>query len=191
MSLAPFLAALTVIALAELGDKTQLLTFGLATRYPFWTVISAVASATALLMGIAVILGGFLNQLIPLFYLQLFAGTLFILFGFWTLFGKEDKDDGEEQGGAGKGAFGIVFSSFFLAELGDKTQLATLALTAKYGAPVLVWAGATLGMIVVNGLSILAGGWLGKHLAPRLIKYVGAAVFILFGLWTFFELFRA
>jgi putative Ca2+/H+ antiporter (TMEM165/GDT1 family) len=177
--LTPFLAALAVIALAELGDKTQLLT------------ISAVACATAALMAAAVIFGGFLNQFIPLFYVQLFAGSLFILFGLWTLFGKDkDEDKEKEKGGAGN-PFWIVFGSFFLAELGDKTQLATLALSAKYGAPFQVWLGATLGMIIINLISVLAGGWTRRYIPEKVVKYVGAAVFILFGLWTFFELFRA
>jgi putative Ca2+/H+ antiporter (TMEM165/GDT1 family) len=189
--LTPFLAALAVIALAELGDKTQLLTFGFAARYPFWQVISAVACATAALMAAAVIFGGFLNQFIPLFYVQLFAGSLFILFGLWTLFGKDkDEDKEKEKGGAGN-PFWIVFGSFFLAELGDKTQLATLALSAKYGAPFQVWLGATLGMIIINLISVLAGGWTRRYIPEKVVKYVGAAVFILFGLWTFFELFRA
>lgn len=182
-----------MIALAELGDKTQLLTFGFAARYPFWPVMSGVACATAALMAAAVIFGGFLNRFIPLFYVQSFAGTLFILFGLWTLFGKEEEEplDSARGKGAGGDPFWIVCGSFFLAELGDKTQLATLALSAKYGAPLAVWAGATLAMIFINLISVLAGGWTRQYVPAKAVKYVGAAVFVLFGLWTFFELFRA
>jgi len=179
-----------VIALAELGDKTQLLTFGFAARYPFWPVMSGVACATAALMAAAVIFGGFLNRFVPLFYVQSFAGTLFILFGLWTLFGKEEAE-AEAKTGAGGSPFWIVCGSFFLAELGDKTQLATLALSAKYGAPLAVWAGATLAMVFINLISVLAGGWTRQYVPAKAVKYVGAAVFILFGLWTFCELFRA
>jgi len=184
----PFLAALAVIGIAELGDKTQLLTFGFATRYPFWEVMAAVFSATGLLMALAVIFGGLINRLIPVFYVQLFAGILFILFGLWTIFGKEEK----EEEGRGKGAgnpFWVIFGSFFLAELGDKTQLATLTLSAKYGAPLMVWLGATLGMAGVNVVSVLAGRWTRKYIPMVLVKYLGAAVFILFGLLTLGELF--
>jgi putative Ca2+/H+ antiporter (TMEM165/GDT1 family) len=190
LSIIPFLAALIIIALAELGDKTQLLTFGFATRYPFWPVVSGVACATGALMAAAVIFGGFINKFIPLLYVQLFAGTLFILFGLWTLFGREEAEKTEEQGGW-RSPFWIVFGSFFLAELGDKTQLATLALTAKYGSPLLVWLGATLGMVFINLLSVLAGGWTRHFLSEKAVKYIGAVIFILFGLWTFYELFRA
>jgi Ca2+/H+ antiporter, TMEM165/GDT1 family len=187
--LTPFLAALAVVALAELGDKTQLLTFGFAGRYPFWQVISAVACATAVLMGVAVIFGGFINQFVPLFYIQILAGAFFVFFGLRTLLGKEDE---EEEKARGRGTpFWIVFGGFFLAELGDKTQLATLALSAEYGSPFLVWLGATAGMVLVNVLSVLAGGWTRQSISEKTAKYIGAAVFILFGLWTFFELFRA
>jgi putative Ca2+/H+ antiporter (TMEM165/GDT1 family) len=180
---------LTVIALAELGDKTQLLTFSLAARYHFWPVISAVALATAILMGVAVVVGGLLNEFLPLFYIQLFAGCFFIFFGVRTIITQEEEATAESK--EAKNPFWLVFSSFFIAELGDKTQLATLALSAQYGAPILVWLGATLGMVVVNSLSVLAGGWTRRFLPEQTVKYIGAAVFILFGLWTFFELFRA
>jgi len=187
--LTPFLAALAIIGLAELGDKTQLLTFGFATKYPFWKVIAAVASATALLMAIAVGFGGIISRFIPHFYLQLSAGIIFLAFGLWTLFGREEKEEGEKEG-VGRKPFWIVFTAFFIAELGDKTQLATLTLSAQYGAPLLVWLGATLGMVGINVVSVLAGSWLNRHLPDKFIRYLGAAVFIIFGLATLAELFR-
>lgn len=85
----PAFSSFLIIALAELGDKTQLLTLALAARYPLWEVMLAVGSATAALMALAVVLGGVINRFLPAFYLQLFAGCAFILFGLWTLFGKE------------------------------------------------------------------------------------------------------
>jgi len=188
--LTPFLAALAIIGLAELGDKTQLLTFGFATKYPFWKVIAAVASATALLMAIAVGFGGIISRIIPPFYLQLLAGLIFLAFGFWTLLGKAGKEGGEGQAEDGRSPFWIVFAAFFIAELGDKTQLATLTLSAQYGAPLLVWLGATLAMVAVNVVSVLAGSWLSRHLPAKFIRYLGAAVFIIFGLATLAELLR-
>lgn len=182
MSPAPFFATLTVIALAELGDKTQLLTFGFATRYPLAAVMAAVSLATAILMALAVLFGGIINYFIPAVYLQVFAGVLFIGFGLWTIFGREEAEGGKNK--PGRHPFLVVFSAFFLAELGDKTQLAALALTAEYGAPFQVWLGATLGMIAVNLLGVLAGGWARNFISQKSIKYIGAAVFILFGLWT-------
>jgi len=188
MNLWPLITTFLIIAAAELGDKTQLLTLGFATRFPVWKVIGAVTAATATLMALAVIFGGAVNYFIPEFYLQLFAGTLFIVFGIWTLFGKE-KDQEKAKAKFNKNPFLIVFSSFFLAEFGDKTQLATLILSAKYGTPFQVWLGATLGMAGVNIVAAIAGSWIRKFVSEKAVKRIGAAVFIAFGLFTLWNLF--
>jgi len=181
------LTTFIIIAVAELGDKTQLLTFGFATRYPLWEVISAVFCASAALMAIAVLLGGIINQFVPQTFISLLAGSLFIIFGIWTMFGKGEEEEAAE---GGKGApFWIVFSGFLLAELGDKTQIATLALSAEYGAPLFVWAGATAAMVAVNSLGALTGKVVGRFLPERAVKLFGAAIFILFGLATLGDLF--
>ena len=185
-NLYPLFVAFIVVGAAELGDKTQLLTLGFTTRYPFWKVISAVFCATAVLTAAAVLLGGIINYYIPIFYIQLLAGVLFILFGIWIIFGKEKDEKGAK---CDKNPFWIVFTSFLLAELGDKTQLATLTLSAKYGAPLQVWLGATLGMAAVNSLGAVAGGWIRKFVPLVWIKIVGAVVFVSFGLMTLGELF--
>lgn len=182
----PLIAAFTVIGLAELGDKTQLLTFGFATRFSFWKIMAAVLCASGILMGVAVVFGGLINYYLPSFYVQLLAGSLFLFFGLYTIFSKEKE---EQAGDGGRSQFAIVFTSFFLAELGDKTQLATLALSAKYGTPFLVWLGATLAMTIVNGLGILAGRGLKKVISENSLRLAGAGMFIVFGLWTFKELF--
>lgn len=183
----PFLSTLVVISIAELGDKTQLLTLGFSTRYPFWEVISAVFCATAALMMIAVFFGGIIYYYLPVFYVQLFAALLFIFFGLWTILGEEKEEErGQEKDW---NPFCIIFLAFFLAELGDKTQLATLALSARYGTPIQVWLGATLGMAGANVLSVLAGRWTKRIVSEKAIKYLGAAVFIGFGLLTLGELF--
>lgn len=176
-----------MIAVAELGDKTQLLTFGLATKYSARVVIAAVACASALLMALAVIFGGLLNRFVPIIYIQTIAGILFIAFGFWTLLEKEAKAEAKEQANASP--FWLVFTAFILAELGDKTQIATLALTAQYGAPLQVWVGATLAMIAVNTLGALAGKWTKDLVPQKTVKLVGAVIFIIFGLWTLGELY--
>ena len=185
MNLWPALSSFLIIAAAELGDKTQLLTLALAARYPLWEVMCAVGSATAALMALAVVLGGVINRFLPAFYLQLFAGCAFILFGLWTLFGKEKAEEAKKSKG---NPFWIIFSAFFMAELGDKTQLAAFTLSAEYGAPALVWLGATLGMIAVNLLAALAGGFIKKNIPGNYIKWLGAAVFILFGIFTLLKL---
>jgi putative Ca2+/H+ antiporter (TMEM165/GDT1 family) len=177
-----------MIAVAELGDKTQLLTMGFAARYPIRTVIPAVSLATALLMGLAVVFGGAINAYVPQFYLGLAAGIVFIGFGLWTILGKEEKEEKIETK-QDQSPFWIIFSSFFIAELGDKTQLATLTLCAQYGSPILVWLGATLGMVGINLIAALFGRWM-KHLIPeKAIKWAGAILFIGFGVATLVGLF--
>ncbi|MFA4905148.1 MAG: TMEM165/GDT1 family protein [Candidatus Margulisiibacteriota bacterium] len=175
------LISFLVIAIAELGDKTQLLVLGFVSRYPLTEVIGAVSAATAVLMLLAVAFGGAINYYLPAFYVQLFAGALFILFGLWTLFGKEEEEGAKKVRG---NPFWVIFSTFFLAELGDKTQLATFALSAEYGNPWQVWLGATLGMAGINVLAALAGKWIKRFLPERSLKWLGAAIFIIFGLIT-------
>jgi putative Ca2+/H+ antiporter (TMEM165/GDT1 family) len=185
--LTPFLDALLVIGLAELGDKTQLLTFGFATRFPFWKVISAVALASGILMAIAVLFGEVIYRIIPSFYVSLFAGLYFLGYGIYMLFGQEEEE--EEKNVGARSPFMIVFIGFFLAELGDKTQLATLALSARYGTPLQVWLGATLGMVGVNSVSVLAGKLAKGLVEPKWLKYLGAAVFLIFGTFMLADLY--
>jgi len=182
----PLIISFLIIASAELGDKTQLLALGFATKYPVIKVLGAVALATSILMALAVLLGGAINRVVPEFYLQLFTGIIFIFFGLWTIFAGEKEEDGSA---AGKNPFWIIFSAFFIAELGDKTQLATFALAAEYGRPIQVWLGATLGMIGINSIAIYAGSWIKRYLTDEHIKWIGAATFLIFGLWTLLSLF--
>ncbi len=181
------IATFIVIAAAELGDKTQLLTFGFATRYPLWEVISAVFCASALLMAIAVFLGDMLSHYLPQFYVSLAAGLFFIAFGLNMIFGSGEKEE-KSSGGTGN-PFWVVFSGFLIAELGDKTQIATLALSAEYALPFMVWIGATLGMTLINLLGAVAGRVVGKFVSTKALQLFGAAVFIIFGLVTLGDLF--
>lgn len=187
--LTPLLAAFAIIAIAELGDKTQLLTMSLATRYSFFKVILGVAAASAVLMGIAVTFGGLLNKFIPLQYVQIFAGVLFIFFGIWSYFQKEEEE--HLRTSSGKSPFLIVFTAFFLAELGDKTQLATLALAARYGSPLQVWLGATSAMVMINLIGAVVGKYLRKFIPEFYLKILASGIFIVFGLLILAEaLFR-
>ncbi len=176
-----------MIGLAELGDKTQLLTFGFATRYPFWKVIAAVAAASALLMAVAVLFGEIIFRFLPPFYVALFAGLYFLGYGLYMLLDREKEETAKNI--AARSPFLVVFAGFFLAELGDKTQLATLALSARYGAPWQVWLGATLGMVLVNFLSVLVGKIARGFVEPHWLKYLGAAVFLIFGIYSLGGLF--
>ncbi len=183
--LLPFFSSFFVIFVAELGDKTQLLTMALSAKYDLRTVLSGVFVATAVLMLMPVALGGFLGSLIPLSYVQFFSGVLFILFGVWIFFSGEE--DGEDRG-RGVNPFLFVTSAFFLAEFGDKTQLATVALAVKFGSFWQVWFGATLGMVFANCLGIVVASRLKDGLPRELIEKVASVVFVLFGVLTLVSL---
>ena len=128
-----FIASLLFVTLAEMGDKTQLLAMAFATRFPAPTVLAAVFVATLLNHALAVAAGRLLTTVIPLDVISLTAALSFILFGLWTIRG--DTLEGEDQRHSSFGPFLTVAIAFFLAELGDKTQLATISLAVKYSDP--------------------------------------------------------
>lgn len=187
MNLIPFLAAFFIIGLAELGDKTQLLVLTLAAKYPMDKVIYGVTAATATLMLIAVLVGEAIQKLFPPLLIGVVAGAFFIIYGLSMIKPISKKDDEEKADKPinAKDPFWIIFGSFFLAELGDKTQLATFAIAARYAAPVQVWLGATLGMMIVNLFGIAIGNMLRNYLPERTMNKAAGALFILFGLATF------
>jgi putative Ca2+/H+ antiporter (TMEM165/GDT1 family) len=175
-----FLASLLFVTLAEMGDKTQLLAMAFATRFPARTVLSAVFVATLLNHALAVAAGRMLSNVIPVDVISLLAALSFILFGLWSIRG--DTLEGEDAQRPAYGPFLTVAIAFFLAELGDKTQLATISLAVKYSNPIAVLLGTTAGMVVADGIGIIIGIVLGKRLPDALIRLVSAGVFISFGL---------
>ncbi len=185
-----FIGSLFFITMAEMGDKTQLVALAFATRYRLREVLGGIFAATLLVHLFSAAVGQFLGEVIPLVYIRFLAGVSFIGFGLWTLRG--DELDGEDRKPARFGPFLTVAVAFFLAELGDKTQLATISLAAKYSAAAVsqygsfiqVWLGSTLGMVAADGLAIIIGTVLGRKLPERLIKWVSAAIFIGFGVVT-------
>jgi putative Ca2+/H+ antiporter (TMEM165/GDT1 family) len=175
-----FIASLLFVTLAEMGDKTQLLAMAFATRFPAQTVLSAVFVATLLNHALAVAAGRLLTNVIPLDVISLTAALSFILFGLWTIRG--DTLEGEDRQRSSFGPFLTVAIAFFLAELGDKTQLATISLAVKYSDdPIAVLLGTTAGMVVADSIGIVIGIVLGKRLPDTLIRLVSAGVFIFFG----------
>ncbi len=191
MRLIPLIASFLIIGLAEMGDKTQILTLALAAKYPMEKVIYGIFSATAALMLIAVLVGGIIQKIIPSIFVSILAGAFFIIYGLIIIAPikkEEEKEKGESSIIQSKDPFWIVFGSFFLAELGDKTQLATFALTAKYGTPVQIWIGATAGMVLVNLFGIVIGNVLKNYLPENIINYMSGGIFILFGAITFLSL---
>ena len=174
------IASLLFVTLAEMGDKTQLLAMAFATRFPPRIVLAAVFVATLLNHSLAVATGQLLTTVIPVNVIALVAALSFILFGLWTIRG--DSLDGEDSRPNAYGPFLTVGVAFFLAEIGDKTQLATISLAVKYEAPAAVLLGTTTGMVVADGFGILVGATLGSRLPDAAIRLVSAGVFVAFGL---------
>jgi putative Ca2+/H+ antiporter (TMEM165/GDT1 family) len=178
-----FWQSLLFIALAEMGDKTQLVALAFATRFSAKVVLTAIFVATLLVHLFSVAIGEALGMMLPTFWLTLAAGIAFIGFGIWTLRG-DTLDDGEVSKARRFGPFFTVALAFFLAELGDKTMLATVTLASQFQEALPVWVGSTLGMVLADGLAVIIGLVVGKRLPLRAIKYGSAAVFIVSGLVT-------
>jgi putative Ca2+/H+ antiporter (TMEM165/GDT1 family) len=175
------------VTLAEMGDKTQLLAMAFATKYKASKVLIGVFLATVLNHAFAVGIGNLItrNQSID-FWIQSLASLSFVLFGLWTIRG--DKLEGEENRKTRFGAVMTVAIAFFIAEIGDKTQLATIALAAKFPEnPLGVLMGTTTGMIIADAIGIIVGVVMCKKIPEKTIKLVSAGAFIFFGLLGIYQ----
>jgi putative Ca2+/H+ antiporter (TMEM165/GDT1 family) len=180
---ASFWLSFGVIFVAELGDKSQLMALAFATRYRAWPVIAAITTATTIVHLGSVALGAGFSELLPGRWVNLVAALAFFAFAAWTLRG--DALSEEERRRArqnARSAFLTVGVAFFLAELGDKTMLATIALATQHGW-IGVWVGSTLGMVAADALAIVIGRQLGTRLPERAVRYGAAALFAVFGGW--------
>lgn len=178
------LVSIGVVALAEMGDKTQLLAFILAARFkrPF-PIILGILCATLLNHGMAGALGAWITSVLGVDTLRWVLGLSFIGMAIWTLI--PDKIEDEETQIAGKlGVFGATFITFFLAEMGDKTQIATIALAAHYATPVLVIAGTTLGMLIADVPAVFAGNKFAEKIPMKLVHSIAAGIFAVMGVLT-------
>ena len=185
--IAALLFSFAVIFVAELGDKTQLVAMMFALRYRWWVVLSAITTATIAVHLLSVGIGHYLGAALPTHLLAIAAGIAFVFFGLWTLRGDSlSENEASKAERATAPAFFVVTSAFVLAELGDKTMLATVTLAADRDW-VGVWIGSTLGMVVADGLAILVGVVAGKHLPERIIQLVAAALFLAFGVYMLAE----
>ncbi|MGA3289454.1 MAG: TMEM165/GDT1 family protein [Candidatus Bathyarchaeia archaeon] len=184
-SIVAFVASFALIVLAEMGDKTQFLAMSFATRYNAFKVLLAVFLATISNFAITVTVGQLLTAIVPIDIISLAASLSFIGFGLWTFRGEKPKSADKKV--SRFGVVGTVCIAFFIAEFGDKTQLATISLAAQYQNAVSVLIGATLGMLVADGIGIVAGVVLGKHIPQRTLKWVSATIFLIFGLVGIYE----
>lgn len=173
-----------VVALAEMGDKTQLLAFILAARFkrPL-PIILGILCATLLNHGMAGALGAWITSVLGPDILRWVLGLSFIGMAIWTLIPDKIEDE-ETQIAAKLGVFGATFITFFLAEMGDKTQIATIALAAHYATPMLVIAGTTLGMLIADVPAVFAGNKFADKIPMKLVHSIAAGIFAVIGLLT-------
>jgi putative Ca2+/H+ antiporter (TMEM165/GDT1 family) len=169
-----------VVALAEMGDKTQLVALALAARYRRpWTVMLGILLATTANHVLAATVGVWVSRLLPSTALAWVLAISFLAFGVWTLI----PDRSPEAAAAARwGPLLTTTVVFFLAEMGDKTQLATVALGARFETAAAVTAGTTLGMLAADGLVVFGGSHLTRLVPPAVLRNLAAALFIALGL---------
>jgi putative Ca2+/H+ antiporter (TMEM165/GDT1 family) len=178
-----FLVATGIVALAEIGDKTQLLAFILAARFrkPL-PIIAGILIATLANHSFAGALGAWLTALMTPQTLRWVLGISFLGMAIWTLI--PDTFDDSDRKATRFGVFGTTLIAFFLAEMGDKTQIATVALAAQYHTFFAVVAGTTLGMMIANAPAVLLGDRIAQRMPVRLVHTVAAAIFAILGVVT-------
>jgi len=173
-----------VVALAEIGDKTQLLAFCLAARFrkPL-PIILGILAATLVNHGIAGALGVWITSVLTPEVLRWVLGLGFLGMAAWTLIPDQIDEDGATPT-TRFGVFGATLIAFFLAEMGDKTQIATVAMAAHYAAPLVVVAGTTLGMLIADVPAVFVGDRLSRRIPMKLVHGIAAAMFAVLGVAT-------
>ncbi|MBU5478154.1 TMEM165/GDT1 family protein [Eubacterium sp. MSJ-13] len=175
--------------IAEMGDKTQLMLIALTSKYKLRDIISGTAVAILVLNGLAVLAGGLVSEFIPDWLIKTIAALAFLYFAASTIAG--DDDDEEEEGSRTKIKFAplAVFCTFFVAELGDKTQLTAITFGANegMGAAFIVWIGCSLGLFAADILGMLVGYLLKSKTPEGLLNTLAFIIFSVFGIYTFYQ----
>jgi Ca2+/H+ antiporter, TMEM165/GDT1 family len=175
------LLSLGVVFVAELGDKSQLMTLGFAARYRLLPVVLGITAASGAVMGLSVLVGAAVGDVLPTDAVTVVAGLAFLGVAAWTVRGDDDDEEAAAVGRRSGSAFLAVAGAFLLAELGDKTMLATVSLATRHGVWG-TWAGAALGMVAANLLAVVGGRALGARLSARTVRVGAAALFFVFGI---------
>lgn len=180
---AAFIVSFGVVFVAELGDKSQLIAMTFATRFKAWQVLLGITIATTLVHLGSVAIGVGLGAALPTGWVSVVAGVAFFGFAIWTLRGDTLTDAERSRADRSNSrAVLAVAGAFALAELGDKTMLATVTLATQYGW-FGTWIGSTVGMVVADALAIVVGRYLGHRLPENVVKIAAAALFVVFGAW--------
>lgn len=169
---------------AEMGDKSQIIAMTFATQYKKKDVLAGIALAALLNHGLAIALGRYISQLIPLNLLQIISGFLFILFGITALLDEELED---YEGHRSYGPIFTVALAFFISELGDKTQLTAMTLASQSLYPIFILLGTSSAMVATSGIGILVGSKVGDRIPDVLVKIISSIVFLVFGLFKLAE----
>lgn len=178
-------SSFSLVAASEMGDKTQLLAFSLAARFKKpWPILAGILVATLANHALAATAGVWVAVQVSAKTLAIFLGVLFIAFGVWTL--KPDSLD-EQKKKPRFGAFVTTTILFFLAEMGDKTQMATIALGARFQSALAVTVGTTLGMMATDGLAVFLGDRIAHRVQMRWVRWFAAALFFAFGIASFIQ----
>jgi Ca2+/H+ antiporter, TMEM165/GDT1 family len=181
--LAAFLLSFGVIFVAELGDKSQLMALTFAARYRMLPVLAGITLATSVVHAVSVAIGYGLGVALPTKWMLLVSGLAFLVFAVWTLRGDELSEAETRLAGRSSGSAVVAASfAFFLAELGDKTMLATITLATRHGW-FGTWLGSTLGMVLADALAMVVGRLLARRMPERLVRYGASGLFVLFGCW--------
>ena len=180
----PLVVTFIAIFVAELGDKTQLITISFSSKYPHVPVFLGVFLGMGMITILGVIVGTILFEFIPIFYVKILSGLIFIFFGIWTfmMMKKEEREIEEKTNTDNKSIFSTILIMTSLAEFGDKTQFAVIALTAQYGSPILVLIGALLAFALIVGIGMVIGKKLAEKVSSKWIDIVSSLLFIIIGI---------
>ena len=186
-----FLKVFLTEFIAEMGDKTQLMLIALTSKYKLRDIILGTAAAILVLNGLAVLAGGFVSEFIPDWLIKVIAAFAFLYFAASTIAGDDDDEEEEEEGGRSKIKFAplAVFCTFFVAELGDKTQLTAITFGANEGmnTALIVWIACSLGLFAADILGMLAGYLLKSKTPEGLLNTLAFGIFSVFGVYTLFQ----
>ena len=180
-----FLVSIAVVALGEFGDKTQLLALILATRFRRpWPIVAGILVATLVNHALAGLVGNWIRAAVPAVVLRWLVALSFFAVAAWAL--KPDRIDEEKTPRTHLGVFGVTVVAFFLAEMGDKTQVATIVLAARFDALAAVVVGTTVGMLVANVPVVFAGKLAAERIPFKAVRIAAALLFAALGAWVLY-----